>query len=446
MMAMRKSLLILAALPLYFVPAQAQFIGVPGAGGGAGCTVSGSATQVVTDNGLSGCLSNPAFLYTGGAITLGTAGSVVGAINLKNATSGTINVLPPTGALGTPSLVWPIFSGTLALSGGVTIMTTSQSPTAAIWATFPTYVVNAGSLLITIPLSTTLNTNSGIAVSAMNAFTLTPNASDAVCAPSCGSNGVGLSIGANQLVYVTTDGANHIYVTNASASGLANPITVAVSDTYAGAASTAALIFSGATYASGTGTTTFPTLFLQPTGTTAATDWNTAGTLLGINGAGSSDLIVAKNAGTTEFSVDSGGHINGRAGFDVTNPSGYYQIGSKAYWSSPADGQFEIQDNAATGNILIQGGGATASFPGFKRSTTGWLVRLADDSANTWIQGSYLKTNTTTVAGLPAAATAGAGAIAYVTDAVACTFLATLTGGGSTGCPVVSNGTSWTAG
>ena len=55
-------------------------------------------------------------------------------------------------------------------------------------------------------------------------------------------------------------------------------------------------------------------------------------------------------------------------------------------------------------------------------------------------------TATTTVSGLPSAATAGAGARGYVTDATACTFLGAITGGGSTKCPVVSDGTNWTGG
>lgn len=38
------------------------------------------------------------------------------------------------------------------------------------------------------------------------------------------------------------------------------------------------------------------------------------------------------------------------------------------------------------------------------------------------------------------------GSIAYVTDAVACTFLATLTGGSSTYCPVTYNGAAWVGG
>lgn len=49
-----------------------------------------------------------------------------------------------------------------------------------------------------------------------------------------------------------------------------------------------------------------------------------------------------------------------------------------------------------------------------------------------------------TVATLPAGPPTGSNA--YVTDAVACTFLASLTGGGSTYCPVTYNGAAWIGG
>lgn len=49
-----------------------------------------------------------------------------------------------------------------------------------------------------------------------------------------------------------------------------------------------------------------------------------------------------------------------------------------------------------------------------------------------------------TVAGLPAAGTAGRRA--YVTDATAPSFLGTLTGGGAVKCPVFDNGVAWVAG
>ena len=45
------------------------------------------------------------------SLTLGTAGSAVGQAIFNNATSGSITVAPPTGALGTPTMTLPIYSG-----------------------------------------------------------------------------------------------------------------------------------------------------------------------------------------------------------------------------------------------------------------------------------------------------------------------------------------------
>lgn len=58
----------------------------------------------------------------------------------------------------------------------------------------------------------------------------------------------------------------------------------------------------------------------------------------------------------------------------------------------------------------------------------------------------YVKTGSTTVGSLPAAATAGAGARHFVTDANSTTFLAAAVGGGANKVPVVSDGASWLIG
>lgn len=51
-----------------------------------------------------------------------------------------------------------------------------------------------------------------------------------------------------------------------------------------------------------------------------------------------------------------------------------------------------------------------------------------------------------TVAALPSAATAGAGARAFVTNANSTTFNSVVAGGGSNDVPVVSDGTDWRIG
>jgi hypothetical protein len=57
-----------------------------------------------------------------------------------------------------------------------------------------------------------------------------------------------------------------------------------------------------------------------------------------------------------------------------------------------------------------------------------------------------VRTVATTVAALVAAATAGAGARSFVTDATVTTFASTVIGGGSNAVPVYSTGSVWAIG
>lgn len=59
---------------------------------------------------------------------------------------------------------------------------------------------------------------------------------------------------------------------------------------------------------------------------------------------------------------------------------------------------------------------------------------------------SYVKTTPVAVANLPAAATAGAGARAFVSDATATTFASVVAGGGANNVPVYSTGSDWRIG
>jgi filamentous hemagglutinin len=53
-----------------------------------------------------------------GKVTLGVAGTTVGSVDFKNATSGTVTVAPVTGALGTVTISLPASTGTVALTNG----------------------------------------------------------------------------------------------------------------------------------------------------------------------------------------------------------------------------------------------------------------------------------------------------------------------------------------
>lgn len=71
-----------------------------------------SSTASSTDINLTPATSG-VVVMPGGALTVGTAGTSAAAIGLKNATSGTLTVAPPTGALGTVTNTLPAITGGL---------------------------------------------------------------------------------------------------------------------------------------------------------------------------------------------------------------------------------------------------------------------------------------------------------------------------------------------
>lgn len=121
---------------------------------------------------------------------------------------------------------------------------------------------------------------------------------------------------------------------------------------------------------------------------------------------------------------------------------------TRASMQSSADGVINLLNAAQDGFTRVTYGPATSSFPSLKRSTTGLIARLADDSADTWLQMNHTRHNAVTVANLPASPVEGM--LAFVSDSNAATFLAGLglvvAGGGSTHCPVFYDGTNWRIG
>ena len=114
---------------------------------------------------------------------------------------------------------------------------------------------------------------------------------------------------------------------------------------------------------------------------------------------------------------------------------------------SPSDGVVRLTNyNGAAQNDFnrLQFGGTTSSFPSLKRSGTGLIVRLADDSADAPLTVSTIRLAAYTVATLP---TPAAGMRAYVTDSNAVSLTAgigaVVAAGGSTVVPVFYDGTNW---
>ena len=91
---------------------------------------------------------------------------------------------------------------------------------------------------------------------------------------------------------------------------------------------------------------------------------------------------------------------------------------------------------------------STTSYERIALTWTGNVAYLTPQKGSGGGSDRLLVVNTgaTTVASLPSAATAGAGARSFVTDATATTFLSTVAGGGANSVPVVSDGTNWLIG
>jgi hypothetical protein len=130
---------------------------------------AGATTQVQYNNGGALAGSN-AFTYTGGTVTLGVAGTTIGQLAMTNATSGTLTLAPPTGALGTVTVTLPdggtllnsITGATSGANSNITSLTGLTTPLAA--SEGGTGASSFGSALTTTftGLSTTLPGTAGV--------------------------------------------------------------------------------------------------------------------------------------------------------------------------------------------------------------------------------------------------------------------------------------------
>lgn len=166
----------------------------------------------------------------------------------------------------------------------------------------------------------------------------------------------------------------------------------------------------------------------------------------------SSDVILARDAANTLAQRNG---LNAQT-FNIyntyTDASNYERldVGFSA-------GAFRISaENAGTGAARSltfgtantdrwQIGGATGHFVASTDNTYDIGASGANRPRRIYAAG-FVVTQSTTVAGLTAAATAGAGARSFVTDATATTFLSVVAGGGANKVPVVSDGTNWLIG
>lgn len=164
-------------------------------------TISGGGNQI--NNVVIGTVTPLAGTFTTGtfgsttSLLLGTAGSAVGNVGFRNATSGTATLAPPTGALGTYTVTLPNAASTLPI---YTQQITYAGPTAARTITYP-------DANITVARTDAANTFTGIQTMTSPAIT-TP----AFSGTSTGTYTLGgtLTLGAATLSGTISGGGNQI--------------------------------------------------------------------------------------------------------------------------------------------------------------------------------------------------------------------------------------------
>jgi hypothetical protein len=197
---MKKILLISSALVAISLTANAQEI--LGGGGGTG---GGAGTVTTTGSPASGDIAK-----------------VSGSSSVTTAVPGTDYAQPGVG----------------------TYITTNTTATAANWGVYQVITLDAASLTVTLPVSSTLATNGGLIIVAKNAGTLAINAADAIDG---GTAGASKALAAGQAVVVTTNGSGKITTGNATASGGSGTVNSGTAASVAVYASTGAAVSDGST-------------------------------------------------------------------------------------------------------------------------------------------------------------------------------------------------------
>ena len=184
---------------------------------------------------------------------------------------------------------------------------------------------------------------------------------------------------------------------------------------------------------------TAPTIVIASTSNTY-----TQAVLINEDNSGSSDWIAQGADGTdTEAYSDFGfnGNTFADANYSLTGAGdGYFFVET---YASGTGGNLIIATgtNGSTRDIIFGTGGFTANAEFARMSDANNAFELA--RANAAIVATVVKTTAVTVSALPSAATVGAGARAFVTDADSTTFNAPAVGGAGNSMPVFSNGTGW---
>jgi hypothetical protein len=175
---------------------------------------------------------------------------------------------------------------------------------------------------------------------------------------------------------------------------------------------------------------------------------------LGANTSGTGNTAVGKDAAllvvTGAYNV-----AIGWTALDAATTSNNTAVGASALGALTSGANntaigFQAGDSLTTGsNNTVIGYDADVSAVGVSNEITmgnASVTSFRIPGLTLTFSVKYFNHGTLTVATLPAAATAGAGARAFVTDANATTFASIVAAGGANGVPVYSDGTNWRIG
>jgi hypothetical protein len=157
-------------------------------------------------------------------------------------------------------------------------------------------------------------------------------------------------------------------------------------------------------------------------------------------GTGSARALELQTDGVTRLTITAAGAATFTGAVEVPL-AGTFNFGTRGMFFWPGTGTLRLTNGSQSDFDRLQLGGTTDSFPAVKRDGAGVsIVGGADGST------AHIKVPGVTVANLPAAATAGAGARSFVTDALAPVFGSAVAGSGAVNVPVYSDGSTWNVG
>jgi hypothetical protein len=336
--------------------------------GGSGSSPGGASTNVQFNSG-SVFSGNTGFTYDGTSVAgLGTAGSSVGGLKFFNATSGFIELLPPTGALGSAQLTLPDVTDTLAVIG------TAQSFTAA--ETFTKQIIGN--------MANTVTSASGAVLDDVYVQAATTTVTGTTTINNLRKVGIYQPTFTDSSSVTITNGST-LYVDNAPAAGgsvtITNPWAIRVGAGNVSFLGTANVV---GTITSGTWNGTILTGTYGGTGVNNGAKTITIGANLTTTGAGAPTLAFPSSPFTYTFQAASdtiaGLTVRGQAfsgGVEITS----YSIGTVSSGTTTIDcgnspqqyltngGAFTLAAPAADGNCLVQlinnGSAGAVTFSGF---------------------------------------------------------------------------------